>query len=169
MAGFNLENYTGYEAALDQVHKLGISKTDSNVVQFPNEDNGWTAVVKATIVLSDGREFNALGDANSDSIKSGSIKPHYIRMAETRAKGRVYREAINDGGDPDLGSGKISGQQAEDLILKSLDVLGQGGPTRVAQRYGKDYVADLTMKEAVHAGNMLDRQVEEAAAKDGEA
>lgn len=61
------------------------------------------AVVKAsvTIFIIDGEDsrkatFEGHGDATQENIKGDIIKPHFLRMAETRAIARALRWATNN-------------------------------------------------------------------------
>jgi hypothetical protein len=54
------------------------------------------AVVKARVEMEDGRTFSGIGDACPDNV-GRNIVPHIIRMAETRAKARALRDAVNVG------------------------------------------------------------------------
>ena len=67
--------------------------------------DAYLAVVKATVKLSDGNIFESIGDAHPLSV-SDSMRPHVIRMAETRALARALRFA-----------GNISGSMAEELKI----------------------------------------------------
>jgi hypothetical protein len=54
------------------------------------------ATATATAVFADGRRFTECGDATPGNVNS-RIKPHYPRMALTRAKARCLRDALNLG------------------------------------------------------------------------
>lgn len=59
------------------------------------------ALFKATVSVGLGehetsRQFEAHGDATEDNVTGEHIKPHFIRMAETRAIARALRWATND-------------------------------------------------------------------------
>ena len=84
--------YRGLLARAHEEHLVGIETT---VVQFPGDGNGQTAVVQAKVTTSKGT-FSAVGDANPGNVNP-MIAPHVIRMAETRAKARAIRDAVNIG------------------------------------------------------------------------
>jgi hypothetical protein len=54
------------------------------------------AIVKATAEMEDDRRFSGIGDASPENV-GRNIAPHLIRMAETRAKARALRDAVNVG------------------------------------------------------------------------
>jgi hypothetical protein len=54
------------------------------------------ATAEATAVFEDGRRFTECGDASPDNV-SDKVRPHFARMALTRAKARALRDALNIG------------------------------------------------------------------------
>ena len=64
-----------------------------------------------------GKVFQAHGDATSDNIKGEMIKPHFIRMAETRAIGRAFRWATNNAkvSDVETHTGETEAEEPEEL------------------------------------------------------
>jgi len=76
-------------------HEAGIKALNTEAVQLPNAENGETAVVKAVIETGRG-SFCALGDASPRNVEAEFV-PHLIRVAETRAKARALRDALNIG------------------------------------------------------------------------
>jgi len=110
-----------YKGLLAKAHAEGLTRITTRLRQIPTEENGRTAIAKAEIVTSKGT-FEGIGDASPENVPP-HILPHLIRMAETRAKARALRDAVNigvvsfeelDGADDasapsDLGSGATSG------------------------------------------------------------
>jgi hypothetical protein len=106
-----------YPGLLSKAHDEGLAHIRTSLVQVPSDENGRTAIVQAEVETGKGT-FSALGDASPESV-TGFLVPHLIRMAETRAKARALRDAVNigvvsfeelDGGESapgpsDLGSG----------------------------------------------------------------
>jgi hypothetical protein len=85
-----------YAGVLDVAHRRGIRRLETEVVQLPSEANGRECVVKATLELEGGVVFTDYGDANPTNVNR-PIAQHLIRMASTRAKARVLRDATNIG------------------------------------------------------------------------
>lgn len=106
-----------YQGLLSKAHDEGLQRIATRLVQVPSDENGRTAIAKALVETKKGR-FDGIGDANPENVNS-FIVPHLIRMAETRAKARALRDAVNIGivsfeeldgdgfppGETDLGSG----------------------------------------------------------------
>lgn len=88
-----------YSGLLAMAHERGLLSIRTNLIQIPNEQNGRVAIVQATVVLLvDGREweFQGLGDAAPNNVASAMLNCT-IRLAETRAKARALRDAVNVG------------------------------------------------------------------------
>jgi hypothetical protein len=97
--------YIGYPGLLDLLHQLseGFFSVDTEVVQLPDAANGMVAVCQARVRIFDPgdadvvkRSTTGIGDASPDNV-SAQMRPHLIRMAETRAKARALRDAVNVG------------------------------------------------------------------------
>lgn len=88
--------YVLYGGLLDAAHSKGLRSIHTDLLQVPNEEHP-VAIVKAIVMMEDGREFTGIGDASPKSVTMKNIVPHIIRIAETRAKARALRDAINVG------------------------------------------------------------------------
>jgi len=107
-----------YPGLLSKAHDEGLVRIRTHLVQTPTEQNGMTAIVKAIVEIGKGR-FDGIGDANPENVNS-FIVPHLIRMAETRAKARALRDAVNIGvvSFEELAGEAVEEQWAQDERLR---------------------------------------------------
>jgi len=84
-----------YAGLLDEAHERGLRSIETELLQVPTVENGEVAIARAVVRTEDGK-FSGIGDASPDNV-GRNIAPHIIRMAETRAKARALRDAINVG------------------------------------------------------------------------
>lgn len=84
-------------------HEKGMWKFETEIIQFPSDQNGWTAICKTTIggydwdpVTEKVREviYSDIGDANAGNCGK-MVAASYIRMASTRSQGRALRKYTN--------------------------------------------------------------------------
>ncbi len=88
-----------YAGLLDLAHQNGLQSISTTLIQIPHESNNRTAICLATVKISkDGvdKEFTGIGDAAENNV-APAMKTCLIRMAETRAKARALRDAVNIG------------------------------------------------------------------------
>src|SRR5947209_10474206 len=84
-----------YAGLLDEAHRNGLKAIRTQLVQAPSPDNGNVCICYAEVETEKG-VFSGIGDASADNV-GRNIAVHAIRMAETRAKARALRDAINVG------------------------------------------------------------------------
>ncbi|HLV79659.1 MAG TPA: hypothetical protein VKT32_05230 [Chthonomonadaceae bacterium] len=88
-----------YAGLLDLAHQRGLKSISTELLQVPGEPNNRVAICKATVVLEqDGLEriFTGIGDAAPNNV-APAMQTCTIRLAETRAKARALRDAVNVG------------------------------------------------------------------------
>lgn len=82
-----------YAGLLDAAHAQGLRRIETQIIQIPSPDNQQTAICFA-LVETDRGTYTGLGDASPANTKPHMVQ-HLIRFAETRAKARALRDAIN--------------------------------------------------------------------------
>src|SRR5882672_10857581 len=84
-----------YAELLGLAHDEGLKSIQTQILAQPSEENGHRCIVKAVVELEKGH-FEGLGDADPGNVED-FLAPHLIRVAETRAKARALRDAVNCG------------------------------------------------------------------------
>jgi len=107
-----------YAGLLSQAHEEGLAKVKTEILQIPTEENGRLAIVKAEVETSKGL-FEAIGDACPENVDD-FLAPHLIRVAETRAKARALRDAVN--------VGVVSFEELDGVSLDRDSSPGSGAP-----------------------------------------
>ena len=89
------KDFVLYAGLLDQAHHEGLKRITTALIQAPSGENGQMAICRAEVETDRG-VFTGIGDASPENV-GRMIAMHTIRMAETRAKARALRDAINVG------------------------------------------------------------------------
>lgn len=90
------KDFVLYAGLLDVAHQKNLCMVDVELLQYPMEENKYTAICKARVETMDGRKFSDIGDANPQNCNS-KVAKHLIRMSSTRAKARAFRDMDNIG------------------------------------------------------------------------
>ncbi len=90
------KDFVLYAGLLDVAHQKNLCLVDVELIQYPLEENKFTAICKARVETMDGKRFSDVGDANPQNCNS-KVAKHLIRMASTRAKARAFRDMDNIG------------------------------------------------------------------------
>jgi len=94
-----------YAGLLDLLHQTsgGLFAIETDIVQLPAAENAQTAICRAVVRVFDPHDADVvrrvttgIGDANAGNVNRG-MDGHVIRLAETRAKARALRDAVNVG------------------------------------------------------------------------
>jgi hypothetical protein len=89
------KDYVLYAGLLDEAHQQGLSAIRTQLLQPPAPENGQVAICLAEVTTERGT-FTGLGDASPDNVSRAMVNA-LIRLAETRAKARALRDAVNVG------------------------------------------------------------------------
>lgn len=87
------KDFVLYAGLVDGAHSEGLKRITTVLLQAPNAENAQTAIVHAQVETNRG-VFDGIGDASPQNV-GRMIAMHAIRMAETRAKARALRDALN--------------------------------------------------------------------------
>ncbi|MCL5960450.1 MAG: hypothetical protein M1358_14275 [Chloroflexi bacterium] len=89
------KSFVLYAGLLDEAHAQGLKRITTRLIQTPEESNGNVAICSAEVETEKGI-FSGIGDASPGNV-SQMMATCLIRMAETRAKARALRDAVNVG------------------------------------------------------------------------
>jgi hypothetical protein len=104
------EDIINFETLLSEAHKKGMKEIETECIDV-NIENKY-ALFKAKVVgyLDKQKKetgiFTGHGDATDENVKGDYIRPHYIRMAETRAIARALRWYTNNASCTDVETSK---------------------------------------------------------------
>jgi predicted amidohydrolase YtcJ len=118
-----------YAGLLEEAHSRGLRSIETELLQVPGGENGEVAIVRAVVRTEDGK-FTGIGDASPENVNR-TIAPHVIRMAETRAKARALRDAINVGV---TAFEELGGEDGGEVVDSSPQVFDQDAQQARAQR-----------------------------------
>jgi hypothetical protein len=109
-----------YAGLLDQAHREGLKRITTTLLQPPTDENGQLAIVYAEVETEKGT-FSGIGDANPSNV-GRMVAVHLTRLAETRAKARALRDAINVGVSAleELADAEDLGEQASKATGRQL-------------------------------------------------
>jgi hypothetical protein len=82
--------YVKFEGLLAMAHQQGLLALETTMVQATLD----VAICQCVARFADGRVFCDIGDASPDNVAQ-HLRPHFIRMAATRASARALRRALN--------------------------------------------------------------------------
>ncbi len=92
---FESRDGIAYAELLKMAHEEGLRSIHTELLLQPCDENGRLCIVKA-IVETERGHYEGLGDADPSNVED-FLAPHLIRVAETRAKARALRDAVNVG------------------------------------------------------------------------
>jgi len=113
-----------YAELLKLAHDEGLKSISTSLVLQPCEENGRLAIVKAAVETERGH-YEGLGDADPGNVDDFLV-PHLIRVAETRAKARALRDAVN--------CGVVSSEELDGVSLDRASRPGPGAPAPQSSR-----------------------------------
>ena len=139
-----------YAGLLEEAHERGLRSIETELLQVPGTENGEVAIARAVVRTEDGK-FSGIGDASPANVNR-QIAPHIIRMAETRAKARALRDAINvgvtafeelgeDGGESEAAAPRVQSEQREEVPQE--DSRGELPATRKQLNYLEALISDM--------------------------
>lgn len=137
-----------FSGLLARAHEEGLRRVETDLIQSPDDNNGRLAIVRA-VVETDKGVFSGIGDASPENVNR-RIAPHIIRMAETRAKARALRDAVNIGivAMEELGDDLIVDQPPVAANVRPLRPAPQASRSSASPRRGGYARQDAPMTDA---------------------
>lgn len=160
-----------YAGLLEEAHARGLRSIETELLQVPAAENGEVAIVKAVVRTEEGK-FSGIGDASPANVNR-AIAPHLIRMAETRAKARALRDAINVGvtafeelgGDEEVVSeaprASEEEQRSRGRAARAQDGKGELPATRKQLNYLEALVSDVVEDGIPKFEEMVGKRINE--------
>lgn len=90
------KSFVLYSGLLEEAHAQGLKSISTTLLQAPTDSNGNLAICHAQVEMQNGSTFTDIGDASPHNVND-MMRNCLIRMAETRAKARAMRDAVNVG------------------------------------------------------------------------
>lgn len=158
-----------YAGLLDEAHRQGLKSITTHLLQIPNESNGMVAICRAVVEMEKGT-FSGIGDASPQNVNRAMVH-HIIRMAETRAKARALRDAVNVG----VAALEELGDLEEEVVPASHARLnggnGNGHPTNGSAREERAAApaASQVEPEPAHARELRETRLAQVAPQNADA